>query len=172
MHRHIWYEFQHQFESFQIFKSPLLIIISSSGAWFAIKYLPSPMLLFFLVSATLVDLLTGLLKAWSKNICSSSIGFRRTLIKIGSYSATVVLVVLLANIIGVIDVENKYDLSLVVNGLISFMTFIEIFSSFENISLAYPNSPMTQYFIKPIMKVLKGRITDNPISKFAKKSEN
>ena len=168
MHKHIWYEVNHQFASLlQVFKSPYLLIMATSISWLSIKYLPSPMVLFFLVAATLVDLWTGLLKAWSKNMCSTSIGFRRTLIKIGSYSAIVVLVIMLTNIMGIIDVNNKYDLSLIVNGLISFMTFIEIFSSFENISLAYPNSPMTQYFIKPIMKVLKGRMKDIPISIFS-----
>lgn len=173
MHKHIFYEFTHQMESFEaIIKSPLLVVLTTGFSWLVVHYVPSPMALFWLVGATLLDLITGLLKAWSKKACSTSIGFRRTVIKVGSYAAIVVLVTIFVNIVGIVDVNNQYQLSALINGLIGFMTFIELFSVCENLSLAYPNSPMTQYFIKPLMKLLKGRfINNNPINKIKDTSD-
>jgi phage-related holin len=148
-----------------ILKSPILAIMGVGMSWFMIKYLPAPMAMFWLASAMILDLITGLLKAWSKEICSTSTGFRKTIIKIGTYSTTIVVVVILINMIGFMDVNNTYPLQVLVNGLIGFMTFIELYSVCENISLAYPRSPLTQYMIHPILKFLKGRLKNNPINK-------
>jgi len=173
MHRHIFYEFSHQLNSIGvILKTPLLLILSVGFSWLVIDHLPSAMAVFWLVGATTLDLVTGLLKAWSKKMCSSSIGFRRTLIKIGSYIAIVILVTIFVNLIEFVDATRKYDLAVLINALIGFMTFVELFSVCENLSLAYPNSPMTQYFIKPLMKVLKGRLENsNPINGLKKDNE-
>jgi len=166
MHKHIYHEFAHQYHSFlTILKQPLLLILSGAFSWVVIKYLPSPMAVFWLVGATLLDLLTGLLKAWSKKMCSTSIGFRRSIIKFGSYCAIVVVVTMFTNLIGVVDDNNKYNLSILIDALLGFMTFVELFSVCENVSLAFPNHPMTQYFIKPLMKILKGRFDNNPMLK-------
>lgn len=140
-----------------IFKGPLTILLSIGFSWFAIEYLPAPMAVFWLVAATLLDLWTGLLKAWATKKCSTSIGFRRTLIKIGSYSGIVVFVTIFVNILGIVDVNKQYNLSVLINGLIGLMIFVELFSVLENISLAYPRSPMVRYFVKPMMRVLRGR---------------
>lgn len=145
-----------------MFTTPLSIILSSTFAWLVVKYLPSSMALFWLAVAMCIDLITGLLKAWHRKMCSTSRGFKRTVTKILSYSATIVVVVVLVNILGVVDSENKYDLSVLINLLLGFMTFIELFSICENIQVAYPNSPLNQYLIKYIMKFLKGRLKQNP----------
>lgn len=146
-------------------KSPFLLLATAGFSWLVVKYLPSPMAMFWLATAMALDLCTGLLKAWHKRMCSTSIGFKRTITKILSYSATIVLVVVLLNILGVVDGQNKYDLSVMVNTLIGFMTFIELFSVCENISAAYPNSPLNRYFIRHILSFLKGRLNNNPLNK-------
>ena len=148
-----------------IAKAPLMILLSTSLSWLSIKYLPSGMLMMLLAGSVLLDLITGILKAWSKKICSKSEGFKRTIIKIMVYCATIVVVVILFNIIGLVDVNNKYDLTFLVNGQIAFMIFIELYSVCENILIAYPNSPLTRFMIKPFIKFLKGRLNDNPINK-------
>lgn len=120
------------------------------------------MALFWLAVAVFLDLITGLLKAWSKKICSASVGFRRTIIKIGTYCATIVVLVILANITGLVDNGEKYPLGLLINGLLAFMTFIELFSVCENISLAYPRAPLTKYLIDPLLKFLKAKLKSGP----------
>lgn len=145
-----------------ITSNKLLLILSAGFTWFAVKYLPSEMALFWLASALLLDLVTGLLKAWAKKMCSTSAGFRKTIIKIGTYCATIVVLTILVNIVGFIDVEDKYPLSIMINALLYFMTFIELFSVCENISIAYPRTPLTKYLIEPLLKFMKGRLKSGP----------
>lgn len=140
----------------------LLLLLSTGFAWFAVEYLPSGMALFWLAAAVLLDLITGLLKAWSKRMCSTSAGFRKTIIKIGTYCATIVVLTILVNIISFIDVNHRYPLEILINGLLAFMTFIELFSVCENISLAYPRAPLTKYLIDPLLKFMKGRLKQGP----------
>jgi len=136
---------------------------ATSFAWFSVKYVPSLMIFFWLVIAVLGDLFTGLLKAWSKNQATTSTGLRRTATKIGSYCGAVVVVVILVNMLGFVDYENKYNLEILINGLVGFMVFIELYSICENISEAYPNSPLTKWLIIPMMKKLKGKLSKNPL---------
>mgnify|MGYP003336767858 CR=1 FL=1 len=153
--------------TFSIFKSPLLFItgtsFATSFAWFSVKYVPSMMIFFWLVIAVLGDLLTGLLKAWTKGLATTSTGLRRTATKIGSYCGAIVVVVILVNMLGIVDHNNKYNLEFLIDGLVGFMVFIELYSICENISEAYPNSPLTKWLIIPIMKKLKGKLSKNPL---------
>lgn len=150
-----------------IFKYPLLLLtgtsFATSFAWFSVKYVPSVMIFFWLVISVLGDLLTGLLKAWNKGQATTSTGLRRTATKIGSYCGAVVVVVILVNMLGIMDPANKYDLKFLIDTLVGFMVFIELYSICENISEAYPNSPLTLWLINPIMKKLKGRLSKNPL---------
>lgn len=147
-----------------ISKHPALLFIGAAFSWLSIHFVPSVMILFWLVIAVAFDLLTGVLKAWSKGDSTTSTGLRKTVIKIGSYVGTVVMVVILVNVIGVVDVNHKYDLSILIDTLMGFMVFIELYSICENISEAYPNSPLVTYMIGPILKFLKGKISKNPLT--------
>ena len=153
-----------------LLKSTPLVIASTAASgvfsWFTVKYVPSLMVFFWLVIAVAGDLLTGLLKAWSKQENTTSTGFRRTVLKIGSYAGAIVAVVVLVNMIGFVDHNNKWDLAFLVNALVGFMVFVELYSILENISEAYPNSPLTTFFINPLMAMLKGKL-----SKFKKDNE-
>jgi phage-related holin len=149
-----------------IFKYPLLLItgtsFATSFAWLSVKYLPSLMIFFWLVIAVLGDLLTGLLKAWAKGQATSSTGLRRTATKIGSYCGAIIVVIILINMLGIVDTTNSYNLKILIDGLIGFMVFIELYSICENISEAYPNSPLTLWLIEPIMLKLKGKFLKPP----------
>ena len=147
------------------FKSPLLFTAGAGFTWFTVKYLPATMLLIYLVVAVAFDLMTGLLKSWSKGIATSSIGLRKTIIKIGSYVGTIVMVIILINLVDIMDSTDNFNLAILLDALMGFMVFIELYSICENISEAYPNSPLTKYMIGPIIKLLKGRLKNNPISK-------
>lgn len=142
-----------------IFKSPTLVVLSTSFAtWFSIKYIPAPMLFFWLVVAVAGDLFTGLLKSWSKGQSTKSVGLRRTIMKIGAYMLTIIGVIIFVNMIGIADTNNSVDLKYLIDFLLAFMVFIEIYSMFENISEAYPDSLLVKYLVAPIMKLLKGRL--------------
>lgn len=140
------------------------MILSAFFAWLSIKYVPSAMLLFWLVCAVGGDLVTGLLKAWAKKKCTVSRGFRKTIVKILSYTGTIVAVMVLVNVVGIVDVNNNYNLTILIDSLMGFMVFIELFSICENISIAYPGAPLTKYLVNPMLKFLKGRIQKNPLT--------
>lgn len=155
-----------------IFKTPLLAITGAGFAWFSIKYLPSAMLLFWLVLSIGLDLITGVLKAWSKGESTTSTGLRKTVVKIGSYVGTVVMVIILLNLIGIVDTTNRFNLTILIDALMGFMVFIELYSICENIDAAYPNSPLSKYMITPILKFLKGKINNNPITALGKNNSD
>lgn len=147
-------------------------ILAISFGWLTIEYMPTAMSVFWLVTATLLDLFTGLLKAWASKQYSSSIGFRRTLTKIGSYCSIVIVVTVFINIIGTVDRHHEYNLGLLINSLIGMMIFVELFSCLENVSIAFPDSPMIKMFVKPLMKFLRGRIiSSNPLNKIKNEEE-
>lgn len=144
-----------------IMKYPLLAMLSITFATITIQYMPTPLHLFWLASAVLLDLFTGLLKAWSKGQVTSSRGLRRTIIKIGSYVGTIVGVCILVNVIAMnLNATNKIDLSFMLNWLMGFMIFIELYSVFENIDEAYPDSIFSKYISSPILKFLKGKLKE------------
>lgn len=147
-----------------LFKSPALFIASTSFAWFSIEYLPTPMLFFWLVVAVFFDLITGVLNAWSKGISTTSAGFRKTVVKIFSYGATIVVITALVDLISKADPSKQINFRLLIDALMAFMVFIELFSICENIDQAYPNSPLSQYIITPLLKFLKGKLKSNPIT--------
>lgn len=135
--------------------------MASSFTWITVKYVPSAIILFWLVIAVFFDLVTGLLKAWSKGQGTTSTGLRKTIVKIGSYVGTVVMVCIMVNVIGFVDISNRLDLTILIDALLGFMVFIELYSICENITEAYPNSPLARYFLAPVIKFLKGKLKNN-----------
>lgn len=147
-----------------VLSSPLLLISGAVTSWLSIKFFPSAMLVFWLVIAVALDLITGVMKAWSKGEGTTSTGLRRTVVKIFSYVGTIIMVIILVNMIGFVDVSNKYNLTILIDSLTGFMVFIELYSICENIAEAYPNSPLVEYMISPLIKFLKGKLKHNHIS--------
>lgn len=151
-----------------ILKHPMALILAIFFSWLSVRYLPSAMLLIWLALAVFIDLITGLLKAWSKGETTTSNGLRKTIVKIGSYVGTIVMVIILVNVVETVGFSTKFDLTILIDTLLGFMVFIELYSICENIEEAYPNSPLTLYMMRPILKFLKGRIKDNPITSLGK----
>lgn len=148
-----------------ITKTPMLTILAT----FTIQYIPTLAHLFWLCLAVVLDLITGLLKAWSKGQVTTSSGFRKTIIKIGSYVGTVVGFVILVNVMSMYADNKNIDLSFLINWLMGFMIFIELYSVFENIDAAYPDSIFSKYISSPILKLLKGKLKDSPFTSLGQK---
>jgi phage-related holin len=142
-------------------KTPLLLLAGITFSWFDVEYVPSPMLSIWLLFAMFGDLSTGLLKSWSKNMVTSSEGFRKSVTKVTSYGGAILVITALVNIIGIVDLKNTYDLSVVINGLMGFIVFTELYSICENILAVYPESALVKFVILPIMKFLRGRFKNN-----------
>jgi len=147
-----------------IIKSPITAIMATLFALFSIEYLPSFMLLIWLLAAMLGDFVTGLLKSWATKQITTSEGFRKSVTKVLSYFGAILVITTLVNVIGLIDKSNTYDLTFVINGLMGFIVFTELYSICENILAAYPDSPLTKFVINPIMKFLRGKFEQNPLN--------
>jgi len=147
-----------------ILKSPLAALTAGFFTWFSVEYFPSAMLFFWLLVAMFGDFVTGLLKSWKKGKATSSEGLRRSITKVLSYCGAILVIFVMVNVIGLVDTSNKYDLAMIINGLMGFIVFVELYSICENINEAYPDTPLTIYFIGPIMKFLKGRLERTPIN--------
>lgn len=147
-----------------ILKTPTAIITAGFFSWFSIEYVPSAMLFFYLLIAMLGDFITGLLKSWKKGKHTSSEGLRRSVTKVLSYIGAILVIMVMVNVIGLVDDGNKYDLAMIINGLMGFIVFVELYSMCENISEAYPESPLVKWLIMPIMKFLRGKLENNPLN--------
>jgi phage-related holin len=134
------------------------------AGWFEVYFLPKPMLLFFLFGAILVDFITGLVKSWSKGVATSSSGFRKTVMKLGGYLGAIIGMWFMSNVLMLMYPQKVVDYSVLVNGTIGFLTFIEFYSIFENVYEFNPNSYLSRFFIKRVMRLLKGKLeNDHPI---------
>ena len=140
-----------------ILKTPSAAITAGFFSWLTIEYVPSAMLFFYLLVAMLGDFVTGLLKSWKKGQHTSSEGLRRSVTKVLSYMGAILVIMVMVNVIGLVDEGNKYDLAMIINGLMGFIVFVELYSICENITEAYPESPLVKYFIIHIMTFLRGR---------------
>lgn len=139
---------------------PLLLLIASGVAtWFSVQHTPSPMLFIYLTAAIVFDLITGLLKSWKKGTVTSSVGLRATVTKLGMYSAVIVGGIIIVNVLSIQGAEAL--IPNMMNWLMSFLIFIEVYSILENVSETYPDSMLTKYVIHPIMVLLRGKITKN-----------
>jgi hypothetical protein len=130
-----------------------------------IHFVPPPGRLLLLGIAIALDLMTGLVKSWSKSVPTTSGGLKRTGVKIGLYAGIICATWLLANIMG--DVTNqKFDYGNIVTFTIGFLTLVEIYSIFENVYEADPESAVSVYLIGPALKWMKGTLEEhNPFKK-------
>lgn len=149
------------------FNHKTFLAAGAAWGWFEIVAVPKPMLLVLLFGAIIIDLLTGLIKSWNLGKATSSTGFRKTVTKVGAYVGVILGVWFLSNIMNGMY-ETAFDYAVFVNACIGFLTFIEIYSIFENVYEIDPNSLLSKKFIKPILKFLKGKLDNNPISKLTK----
>jgi phage-related holin len=158
-----------------IFQHKYLLLSAFAYGWFEVVAIPQPMLMVFLFGAITFDFITGIIKSMNKGVIATSVGFRKTVTKIGGYSGTIIAMWILANMLGMMNKGNKdaMDYSFLVNGTIGFITFIEIYSILENVSELFPNKSLIRGFLNTIMKFLKNKIeSENPIKQLEDEQES
>lgn len=141
---------------------PLSILVGGFFAWFSVEHIPSPMMLFWLGLTMVINLCTGVAKSWKNDEFTTHEGFQKSAIKIVVYTCVVVAVVVLVNMVQSISGYTKFDFGIAIDGTLGFLVWIELYSVFENVSIIYPASPLTRYFILPILKVLRSRLKNGP----------
>ncbi|RYD50656.1 MAG: hypothetical protein EOP52_13420 [Sphingobacteriales bacterium] len=141
-----------------VFCNKNLLFTAIFWGWLEIAFLPNPMLIFCLFGAMLIDLITGLLKSWSTGKATTSTGFRKTVAKITMYFSLITATWILANLLQVMWSSVKIDYSPLVNLVIGILSFIELYSVFENVYAMAPNSPISRYVAKPFLKLLRGML--------------
>ena len=124
--------------------------------WIKLSYLPSINFLVILVCAMGLDLITGLIKAWSKGQHTSSQGLRQTIKKGTQYFGFIVLGTLLMNM--VINHEPLSQYGFIVNIFFSFIIMIEFVSICENLIEINPHSRIVSTVIRPFMRLIKGKL--------------
>lgn len=119
-----------------------------------VAFLPNWQLVYYLVGAMAIDLLTGLIKSWNLGKNTTSIGFRKTVTKVVMYVSIITGTWVLANLLS--QMYDKADYSPLVNLTIGFLSFIELYSVFENVYTISPSSTLSRYIAKPFLKLLRG----------------
>lgn len=146
-----------------IFQHKYIMLAGMGFGWFEVVALPKPMLLVLLLGAMVVDLITGLIKSWMLGKATTSAGLRKTVAKVGVYVGVILGVWFLANILDNMDGDRGIDYTWFVNSSIGFLTFIEVYSVFENVYAIDPNSIVSRKFVKPVLKFLRGKLNEHPI---------
>lgn len=155
-----------------ILKTPIAAISAGLFSWITIEYAPSGMLFFYLLIAMAADFITGLLKSWKNKENTSSEGLRKSITKVTSYFSAVIVIMIMVNVVGLVDEGNKYDLAIIINGLMGFIIFAELYSICENISEVYPESPLVKFVVIPIMTFLRGRFQNVKMPSHEKEQKN
>jgi phage-related holin len=150
---------------FTVLNSKPLLLSAITVAGLELAFLPKPVLLYLLMGAMFIDLVTGLVKSWQRGVATASAGFQRTVIKMSRYTAVIFGVWIAANVICNTS-GAKADYSPAINGTVGFLSFIEIYSIFENVYEIDPTGPLSKWFIGPALKLLRGRLINNPLNKF------
>lgn len=141
---------------FVLLKSPSFLLTFLGCTWFQFKYLPSINFMFILTIAMIIDLITGIIKAWVKGENTTSQGLRQTLIKFIQYGGFILVGILLLNVS--VGDKNLLKYSYVIDGSFVFILLIEFISICENLIEINPHSKIVLYVINPFMKLIKGRI--------------
>lgn len=148
---------------------PLLLTAFAWG-WFEVEFVPNAMRVFFLGGAMAIDLATGLVKSWKKGEATTSAGFQKSVVKLSRYCSVIIATWFLANVMAGMS-ERHIDYSFLVNGTIGFLTFIEIYSIFENVYEIDTEGPLSKWFIGPVLRFLRGQLKNNPFNKLNSDNE-
>lgn len=123
--------------------------------FFGVIILPSGVLIAWMCLALVVDLITGITRAIVDNEVRTSEGYRNTLGKVIQYGGALIIGVILTSMAKHhADGINPEILDYFNNFLVSFIVFIEITSTMENLYAISPESKFSKYFVKPMLAVL------------------
>lgn len=132
--------------------------------WVQFHFIPDPMLVLFLFIAMCLDLLLGISLSHKNNIATKSSGLKLTLEKLMLYIGSILGVWILVNVVALINV-TAIDYTPLVNYTIAFMITVEIYSIMENGYALKPQSPLSRFFLKPMLQFLRGTLSNHPFNK-------
>lgn len=141
-----------------VISHPKMLLLAGGFAFLEVAILPNPLLIFVLAGAMLVDFLTGLLKSWEAKKATTSSGFRKSVVKVTVYCSAITAIWLAAVLLTAMYPGMNY--TKLVDWMISVLSLIELYSVFENIYSMAPNSKLSRWIAKPILKKLKGVIDE------------
>ena len=134
---------------------------------------PDHHVLLIMIGAISLDLITGVLKAKVSGQKRTSAGFRRSIRKISQYSSCTIggfILINLASITkGSADIANA---TLIGNGLVVAIIYIEVTSIFENAYAINPGSKLARYFIRHALNILTFQFKNNPATKTTDNEKN
>lgn len=127
---------------------------------------PDYRLFLVMIAAIALDFITGVLKAKVSREKRTSGGFRKSIQKISQYASCTIGSFVLLNLASV--TRGKVDLqtaTLIGNGLMVAIIYIEVTSIFENAYAINSDSLLAKYFIKPVLNILTFQLKNNPATK-------
>ncbi len=126
------------------------IIGSLSLLFFKLTFFPRLDLLAWVFIAVVIDLLTGVVKAFIKKQAVTSQGFRQTAVKALQYSGLIIAGIIIGN-----SFEKNTDLVRWVNdGMLLFLLYVEVYSIFENLRDMNPESKVSKMIFSPALTIL------------------
>lgn len=129
-------------------------IIGAIAAVIAALVLPVPHLIILMFVAIFMDFLTGVGKAVATGIDRTSSGYRASIGKFVQYGGSIAIAILLATTAKFYKGADLWvDPVYLINSLVSSIIFVEVTSILENINAAAPNSKLSQYFVRPLLKI-------------------
>lgn len=139
-------------------------LFAGSLLFIKIAFFPSVTLLLWMGLAIVFDFISGLAKAIILKQARTSSGYRKTVVKFMQYGGSLFVGIALAHTAqGTESDQMKILLSWFNDGLVIFITYIEVTSIFENLYACDNTSPISKYFISPALKILTFQIKNNPL---------
>ncbi len=116
---------------------------------------PLPALLFWMFVVIVLDFFTGVGKAVATGIPRTSGGYRDTVGKFVQYGGGIAISIVLATVASYRLGEDPWiHPSMLVNTLVAFIIFAESTSILENLEATMPNSKVSRYFFRPLLKLV------------------
>lgn len=120
------------------------------------NFLPAVDLVVVMLALVIIDFVTGVIKAVIKGEARSSKGYRKTVVKTIQYGGSIacsMVISYLAKRTPEFSEITKYS-NWVGNGLLLFISLIELTSIFENMYAIDSKTPFSRYFISPLLRLL------------------
>jgi len=149
-----------------------IFLAASLATLLKISIFPNTSLLLWMIIALCIDFITGILKSYSLQQARTSQGFRKTVTKISQYGLCIVGSMVFANVADQKSMDTAATmLYMFSDGLVVFLTYIELTSIFENLYEMNPTSKLSQYFIKYVLNILTFQLKNNPVTKITKSND-